>query len=202
MPDLALAAAGVRAARGRSWRVRKDGTRFWANVVITALRDDAGKLLGFGKVTRDLNRRMKATERLKDSEARLLALTNHGPCLMFIKDLEGRYQYVNDQFCRSVGWSSMPCWPRRQGILPPNRPGDARPTTRASSLQEPPWIAEAGYCRDSAIRASPASFRSATPMGALPPWRSGSTDIKERKRIERDSRKARTRRGSRSPPRR
>jgi len=42
------------------WRVRKDGTLFWANVVITALRDDTGKLRGFGKVTRDLTARRQA----------------------------------------------------------------------------------------------------------------------------------------------
>jgi len=39
------------------WRVRKDGSRFWANVVITALRDDEGKLGGFSKITRDLTDR-------------------------------------------------------------------------------------------------------------------------------------------------
>src|SRR6185295_10054055 len=39
------------------WRVRKDGSRFWANVVISALRDDDGKLLGFSKITRDLTDR-------------------------------------------------------------------------------------------------------------------------------------------------
>ena len=48
------------------WRVRKDGTRFWANVVITALRDETGKLVGYGKVTRDLTERWAAEEeRLK-----------------------------------------------------------------------------------------------------------------------------------------
>jgi len=41
------------------WRVRKDGTRFWANVIITALRAPDGKLIGFGKVTRDLTQRVK-----------------------------------------------------------------------------------------------------------------------------------------------
>src|SRR5438093_8609647 len=39
------------------WRIRKDGTRFWASVVITALRDETGRLRGFGKVTRDLSER-------------------------------------------------------------------------------------------------------------------------------------------------
>jgi anti-anti-sigma factor len=47
------------------WRVRKDGTRFWANVIITALRDKDGKLRGFGKVTRDLTERRLSEERIK-----------------------------------------------------------------------------------------------------------------------------------------
>jgi rsbT co-antagonist protein RsbR len=47
------------------WRVRKDGTRFWASVVITALRDPHGNLRGFGKVTRDLTDRKQAEERLR-----------------------------------------------------------------------------------------------------------------------------------------
>ena len=45
-----------------SWRVRKDGSRFWANVVITPLRDERGVLRGFGKLTRDLTERRKAEE--------------------------------------------------------------------------------------------------------------------------------------------
>ena len=48
------------------WRVRKDGTRFWANVVITALFDDSGALVGFAKVTRDLTQRRRLEqERLR-----------------------------------------------------------------------------------------------------------------------------------------
>ncbi len=50
------------------WRVRKDGTRFWANTVITALRDDSGRVTGFAKVTRDLTERRAAEERLRRSE--------------------------------------------------------------------------------------------------------------------------------------
>jgi PAS domain S-box-containing protein len=45
------------------WRVRKDGSRFWANVVITALRDEDGKLIGFSKITRDLTGRPHARGR-------------------------------------------------------------------------------------------------------------------------------------------
>jgi PAS domain S-box-containing protein len=44
------------------WRVKKDGSRFWANVVITALRDETGTLRGFGKVTRDMTERRQAEE--------------------------------------------------------------------------------------------------------------------------------------------
>lgn len=52
------------------WRIRKDGSRFWANVVITALRDENGKLAGFGKVTRDLTERRAHEEALRESEER------------------------------------------------------------------------------------------------------------------------------------
>jgi len=52
------------------WRVRKDGSRFWANVVITALHDETGKLRGFAKVTRDLTARRAAEEQLRQAEQR------------------------------------------------------------------------------------------------------------------------------------
>lgn len=59
------------------WRIRKDGSRFWANVIITALRDKNGKLVGFGKVTRDFTERMEAKEALARSERSLRELSLH-----------------------------------------------------------------------------------------------------------------------------
>jgi signal transduction histidine kinase len=53
------------------WRVRKDGSRMWANVVITALRDRSGKLVGFAKVTRDLTERKQAEQKAIDDATRL-----------------------------------------------------------------------------------------------------------------------------------
>jgi PAS domain S-box-containing protein len=55
------------------WRVRKDGSRFWANVVLTATRDEKGQLLGFVKVTRDFAERMRAHEALEKANAKLAA---------------------------------------------------------------------------------------------------------------------------------
>src|SRR5215831_773852 len=52
------------------WRLRKDGTRFWASVIITALRDETGVLRGFGKVTRDITDRKLAAERQTEQRRR------------------------------------------------------------------------------------------------------------------------------------
>ena len=56
------------------WRIRKDGTRFWAHVVVTALRDASANLKGFSKITRDLTARMQAEEHLQKSEQRVREL--------------------------------------------------------------------------------------------------------------------------------
>jgi len=65
----------VATAEGRvedeGWRIRKDGSRFWANVVITALRDEHDTLVGFAKITRDLTERMEAQERAIQNARRL-----------------------------------------------------------------------------------------------------------------------------------
>jgi PAS domain S-box-containing protein len=59
--ELAIAAAEGR-VEDEGWRVRRDGSRFWANVTISAVRDASGTLLGFAKVTRDMTDRLRLTE--------------------------------------------------------------------------------------------------------------------------------------------
>ena len=57
-------AAGEGRFEDEGWRIRKDGSRFWANVIITALRGKDGRLIGFSKVTRDFTDRKRAEESL------------------------------------------------------------------------------------------------------------------------------------------
>lgn len=72
LPALMLATAAKEGrAEREGWRVRKDGSRFWAHVVVDAIRDDTGSLLGFAKVTRDITERKEAAAALEKANAAL-----------------------------------------------------------------------------------------------------------------------------------
>jgi PAS domain S-box-containing protein len=74
-PDALLKIAATEGrVEDEGWRVRKDGSRFWADVVITALRDEAGNLRGFSKVTRDVTERRRYEDDLRQLSGRLLRL--------------------------------------------------------------------------------------------------------------------------------
>jgi PAS domain S-box-containing protein len=82
-------------------RVRKDGALFQADVVITALRDEAGDLRGFSQVTRDITARKEAEEALRSSLRKMadLKAALDESAVVAITDQHGKITYVNDKFC-------------------------------------------------------------------------------------------------------
>ncbi len=77
------------------WRIRKDGSRFWADVIITALYDESGKLSGFSKVTRDITRRKQAEEEREQLLVQLDAVLNSINEGVVIADLSGNILTMN-----------------------------------------------------------------------------------------------------------
>jgi PAS domain S-box-containing protein len=102
---LLAAARSAGRVEDEGWRVRKDGSRFWADVVITALRDPAGQLVGYAKVTRDLTARREAERKQREMEGLLAAtLYSIGDAVMAADD-KARVTLLNPVAERLTGWS-------------------------------------------------------------------------------------------------
>src|SRR5918995_2314923 len=87
------------------WQVRKDGSRFWASVLITALRDEEGNLRGFSKVIRDITERKRTERALIESEQRFRQLFENSADALFVHDEQGRFVDCNVQACRVLGYA-------------------------------------------------------------------------------------------------
>jgi PAS domain S-box-containing protein len=88
------------------WRVRKDGGRFWAHVVIDPIREPSGKLIGYAKITRDLSERRKAEEELRRSEEQFrLLVQGVTDYAIYMLDTEGRVSSWNTGAQRIKGYS-------------------------------------------------------------------------------------------------
>ena len=106
------------------WRLRKDGSRFWVLAVLDAIHDEAGELIGFAKITRDLTQRRATEERVREAQAMLAAFTDNSPALMSLKDREGRYRFVNARFLEHhalrreqvIGRRDAELFPRNQSV--------------------------------------------------------------------------------------
>src|SRR5580698_7913356 len=95
------------------WRIRKDGSQFWAHVVITALRDGTGKLRGFSKITRDVTEQRRAQELLRESEHRLTLASTSGEVGVWDLDLIADQAWRSVQHDRIFGYKSLlPKWGR------------------------------------------------------------------------------------------
>jgi PAS domain S-box-containing protein len=90
---------------GEGWRVRKDGTRFWASVVVDRIQDNKGKLLGFAKITRDMTDKKDAQQALIDAEQRFRILVQGvTDYAIFMLDPEGKVANWNAGAQRIKGY--------------------------------------------------------------------------------------------------
>jgi formate hydrogenlyase transcriptional activator len=125
-------AATVGRAEEQGWRVRKDGSRFWANVVVTAIRGKDGEPLGFAKVTRDVTERERADEALRESENRFRTLFESSPDAIVVTDKEGKISEVNEQVEKSFGYSRGELAGQTIDMLVPGRYQQTHAQLRAS----------------------------------------------------------------------
>jgi len=124
-PQHSLGAAAEGRYEEENWRIRKDGSRFWADVVITAVRDDRGTLLGFAKVTRDLTERQRAEEALRASEDRFRTLAVTANDAIISADRHGNITYFNPGAERIFGYRAAEVNGKPLTVLMPERFRDA-----------------------------------------------------------------------------
>ena len=88
-----------------AWHVRKDGSRFWANVITMALKDEKGDLQGFARVVRDFSERHESDEKLRRGRARIRPIPAESTIAGVVSGEFDRIPEVNDAFLELVGYS-------------------------------------------------------------------------------------------------
>jgi PAS domain S-box-containing protein len=197
-PEAVAAGAPGRALRtaaeaGRfeeeSWRVRKDGSRFWADVIITPVRDAHGDIVGFAKVTRDLTDRQRAEETLRASEERFRALAATANDAIISADSRAHVTYFNPGAERIFGYTAGEVTGQPLTMLMPERfqaahsAGVARYLSTGQAHVVGRTVELVGRRRDATefpIELSLASWRRGTEIAFTAIIR----DVTERKRID------------------
>jgi PAS domain S-box-containing protein len=133
---LARAAAEGR-YRARGWRVRKDGRRFYAQVTLTALRDSAGKLTGYAKITQDVTAEVEAERARREREDQLAEAQAVAQLGSFEWVLSSGRMTWSPELCRILGLDPDACQGTLEGLLqrihPDDRPEAAATLRRAAT---------------------------------------------------------------------
>jgi diguanylate cyclase (GGDEF)-like protein/PAS domain S-box-containing protein len=182
-------AAAAGHAEYQGWRIRKDGSRFWADVVLTALFDDAGALRGFGKVTRDATERRDADQALRDSEERYRLLVDRVRDLAIVLlDEVGRVAGWNVGAERILGFTSEEVVGHSFAVFYP--PEEVERGEPARHLAQAGAVGHAEY-EGWRIRKDGSRFCATVVVdgvyddrGALRGFRTATRDISERKALE------------------
>jgi PAS domain S-box-containing protein len=170
------------------WRLRKDGTRFWANVIITAIRGPDGSLRGFAKVTRDLSERKRHEESLRQSEERMrLLVESVHDYAIFMLDPQGVIQSWNVGAQRIKGYSSEEAIGRHFSMFYPkgevanDRPGYLlRLAEQNGSAEDEGWRVR----QDGSLFWAVVVITAIRMDGRLAGFAKVTRDMSERKRLE------------------
>ncbi|MDF3020397.1 MAG: histidine kinase [Steroidobacteraceae bacterium] len=115
---------------GEGWRLRKDGSKYWASVILTAMRGDDGEIVGFGKVVRDITERVRSVEQFR------LAI-EASPTGMLMMDESGAIVLVNEQTEKLFGYPRAELLGQKLEMLVPSRFRSRHPGFRLAFFADP-----------------------------------------------------------------
>jgi PAS domain S-box-containing protein len=182
-------AAEIGRLEDEGWRLRKDGSRFWADVIITAMRDESGTLRGFSKVTRDLTERRRQEETLRQSEDRFRVLVegvrDYAMCTL---DPDGRVTSWNNGAERITGYRAQEVLGRHFSVFyPPDAVERKLPEQELAMAREHGRFEEEGLrlCKDGSTFSAHVAV---TPLydrgGVLTGYAHVTRDLTDHKRAE------------------
>ncbi|WP_436923694.1 PAS domain S-box protein [Halosimplex amylolyticum] len=115
LPEANLAAAAeFGSTEDEGWRVRADGSQFWAHVTVTAITDDEGELTGYAKVTHDVTERRERERRLREEKAFTESILENQRDVVYAFDTDGTFRRWNDRLREVTGYAD-----EEIGAMPP-----------------------------------------------------------------------------------